>query len=51
MVKARGLTPLAEVDRRTIAEITAALGIGWPVDSVVLYGSNAWIGRWSTWRR
>jgi uncharacterized protein len=32
---------LAEEDRQTIEEIAAALHAGWPVDSVVLYGSKA----------
>jgi uncharacterized protein len=41
MVMPRLPPPLAAVDRRTIAEITAALEGGWPVDSIVLYGSKA----------
>jgi len=41
MATLRSLPSLADVDRQTIEEITAALTAGWPVDSVVLYGSKA----------
>ena len=41
MATLRSLPLLADVDRRTIEEIAASLTAGWPVDSVVLYGSKA----------
>lgn len=41
MTLLRPLPPLTQADRQTIEEIVAALQAGWPVDSVVLYGSKA----------
>lgn len=41
MATLRSLTAIADVDRQTIAEIAAGLTAGWPVDSIVLYGSKA----------
>lgn len=41
MVALRSLNSLAEADRQTIAEIAAALPVGWPVDTIVPYGSKA----------
>jgi len=37
----RSLAALSDADRRTIDEIAAELTAGWPVDSIVLYGSKA----------
>lgn len=41
MASVHPLSSLAEVDRQTIEEIATALTAGWPVDSIVLYGSKA----------
>ncbi len=41
MVALRSLNSLVEADRQTIAEIAAALPAGWPVDTIMLYGSKA----------
>lgn len=41
MAALRSLNSLVEADRQTIAEIAASLPAGWPVDTIVLYGSKA----------
>lgn len=41
MTTLQSLPSLSAVDRQTIEEIAAALTAGWPVDSIVLYGSKA----------
>lgn len=35
------LALLTDADRQTIEDVAAALSAGWPVDSVVLFGSKA----------
>ncbi len=41
MVAIDSLPSLADVDRRTIEDIAAAFTAGWPVESIILYGSKA----------
>lgn len=41
MASIYSLPSLADVDRRTIDEIATALTAGWPVESIILYGSKA----------
>lgn len=41
MTMLQALPWLADADRRTIDEIAAVLTTGWPVESIVLYGSKA----------
>lgn len=41
MATLHSLSSLTAVDRQTIDEIAAALTAGWPVESIVLYGSKA----------
>ncbi|NBX29559.1 nucleotidyltransferase domain-containing protein [bacterium] len=41
MASIHSLPSLADVDRRTIDEIAGALTAGWPVESIILYGSKA----------
>lgn len=41
MATLQSLSTLAAIDRQTIEEIATALTAGWPVESIVLYGSKA----------
>jgi predicted nucleotidyltransferase len=41
MTTLHSLRSLADADRQTIDEIAVELTAGWPVDSIVLYGSKA----------
>lgn len=41
MASIHSLPSLADVDRQTIDEIAGALTAGWPVESIILYGSKA----------
>ena len=41
MPTCRFLASLAELDRQTIAEIAAEFTAGWPVETMILYGSKA----------
>lgn len=41
MVSLHSLKSLVEPDRQTIDDIAASLPAGWPVDTIVLYGSKA----------